>query len=64
MLTSIPQEDYLRVIAEAELVAIPVNNRETVGADMVTVENSTTVDFSAPIEAATPVVLYLKKAGA
>ncbi len=41
-----------------------VNNRETVGADMVTVESSTPVDFSAPIEAATPVVLYLKKAGA
>ncbi|HEV8339393.1 MAG TPA: hypothetical protein VGR25_07020 [bacterium] len=38
-----------------------VNNRETVGADTVTVESSTTISFSAPFEAAGPAVLHLKK---
>jgi len=38
-----------------------VNSRETVEADKVTVESSTTISFSAPFEAAGPAVLYLKK---
>ncbi|WP_224242666.1 glycosyltransferase family 4 protein [Hyalangium gracile] len=38
VLTSIPQEDYLRVIAEAELVAIPVNNRETASGQMTLIQ--------------------------
>ncbi|WP_375770451.1 glycosyltransferase family 4 protein [Archangium gephyra] len=38
VMTSIPQEDYLRVIAEAELVAIPVNNRETASGQMTLIQ--------------------------
>jgi hypothetical protein len=38
VMTSIPQEDYLRIIAEAELVAIPVNNRETASGQMTLIQ--------------------------
>ncbi|NRD44947.1 glycosyltransferase family 4 protein [Corallococcus exiguus] len=38
VLTSIPQQDYLRIIAEAELVAIPVNNRETASGQMTLIQ--------------------------
>ena len=38
-----------------------VNSRETVEADKIKVERSTTMSFSAPFEAAGPAVLYLKK---
>jgi len=38
VITSIPQEDYLRIIAEAELVAIPVNNRETASGQMTLIQ--------------------------
>jgi hypothetical protein len=40
-----------------------VSSRETVGADKVTVDSSTTVSFGAPFEEAGPAVLYLKKVG-
>ncbi len=38
-----------------------VNSRETVGADKVTVESSTTISLSAPFEAADPAVVYLQR---
>ena len=38
LLTSIPQQDYLRIIAEAELVAIPVNNRQTASGQMTLIQ--------------------------
>jgi hypothetical protein len=38
-----------------------VNSQETSGAGQVTVERPTSVNFSAPFEAAEPAVLYLKK---
>jgi len=38
-----------------------VNNRQTVVADQVKVETSTTITFSAPFETAGPAVLYLKR---
>jgi glycosyltransferase involved in cell wall biosynthesis len=38
VITSIPQQDYLRIIAEAELVAIPVNNRETASGQMTLIQ--------------------------
>jgi hypothetical protein len=38
-----------------------VNNRETVQADTLVVENATSTSFSAPFEASGPTVLYLKK---
>ena len=38
VITSIPQRDYLRIIAEAELVAIPVNNRETASGQMTLIQ--------------------------
>jgi glycosyltransferase involved in cell wall biosynthesis/fucose 4-O-acetylase-like acetyltransferase len=38
VMTSIPQQDYLSVIAEAELVAIPVNNRETASGQMTLIQ--------------------------
>jgi hypothetical protein len=41
-----------------------VNSREMVDASKVTIENSNSVSFSAPFEAASPVVLHLKKANA
>jgi hypothetical protein len=40
-----------------------VDGREAVAAGEVTVEKSTTFDFSASFEAAGPAVLYLKKVG-
>jgi glycosyltransferase involved in cell wall biosynthesis len=38
VITSIPQQDYLRIIAEAELVAIPVSNRETASGQMTLIQ--------------------------
>lgn len=38
VITSIPQQDYLRIIAEAELVAIPVNNRVTASGQMTLIQ--------------------------
>jgi glycosyltransferase involved in cell wall biosynthesis len=38
VLTSIAQQDYLRIIAEAELVAIPVNNQETASGQMTLIQ--------------------------
>jgi glycosyltransferase involved in cell wall biosynthesis len=38
VITSIPQQDYLSIIAEAELVAIPVNNQETASGQMTLIQ--------------------------
>ncbi len=40
-----------------------VDSRESVAADMVTVEQATTISLRAPFEAAGPAVVYLKEAG-
>ena len=38
VITSIPQQDYLGIIAEAELVAIPVNNQQTASGQMTLIQ--------------------------
>jgi len=41
VIESIPQEDYLRIIAEAELVVIPVSNRNTASGQMTLIQAMT-----------------------
>ncbi|WP_309896746.1 glycosyltransferase family 4 protein [Archangium sp.] len=38
VMTSLAQHDYLRIIAEAELVAIPINNQETASGQMTLIQ--------------------------